>query len=68
MRNKDIIREMCADAFNQAMKSQPVLSKINIDYSNIKDGQYVARIEDDVAIPYSECLFIKDAKMSKTEE
>jgi hypothetical protein len=63
-----VIKKMCSDAFSRVMEAQPILIDDAIDYSNIKNGQYIARIEDDVAITCDKFLLLKDAKINKTED
>lgn len=48
---QDIAKKIAKETADKILKTKPVSCEENIEFSNIEKGQYVARIEDGVAIP-----------------
>ena len=63
-----MVKILAKENADNILKTEPVSHKENIDYSNIKKGQYVAKIQDNVAIPvcdnFSQGGYVKKGECS----
>ena len=55
----EIIKNLAKETADKILKTKPAPCEENIDYSNIEKGQYIARIEDGVAIPLRDSVLYK---------
>lgn len=56
---QDIAKKIAKETADKILKTKPVSCEENVDYSNIDKGQYVAQIEDGVAIPLRDSVLYK---------
>ena len=58
-KSKEIVKNLAKETSDEILKTKPVSCEENIDFSNIEKCQYIARIEDGVAIPLRDDVLCK---------
>ena len=56
---QEVLKNLAKETVDKILKTKPVSCEENIDFSNIEKGQYIAQIEDSVAIPLKDDVLCK---------